>query len=77
MNLENCLNAEKNTELFMNMIFLMNFFNINLPLKDILQRLEHDLLMEYRNKMIAHRTLEELGFLRENDLVHCRIIIGR
>jgi hypothetical protein len=36
---------EKNTELFMNMIFLMNFFNINLPLKDILQRLEHDLLM--------------------------------
>ena len=62
---------EKNTELFMNMIFLMNFFNINLPLKDILQRFEHDLLMEYRNKMIAHRTLEELGFLRENDLVHC------
>jgi hypothetical protein len=53
----------------MNMIFLMNFFNINLPLKDILQRFEHDLLMEYRNKMIAHRTLEELGFLRENDLV--------
>jgi hypothetical protein len=54
---------EKNTELFMNMIFLMNFFNINLPLKEILQKFEDDLLMEYRNKMIVHRTLEELGFL--------------
>lgn len=62
---------EKNTELFMNMIFLMNFFNINLPLTDILQRFEHELLMEFHKGMIVHRTLEELGFLRENDLVHC------
>ncbi|XP_063448737.1 TPR and ankyrin repeat-containing protein 1-like isoform X2 [Mytilus trossulus] len=63
---------EKNVELFMNIIFIMNFFNIpTIPLYKILRQFEQDLLSEYRNRSISPRSLEELGFILEKDLVHC------
>ncbi|CAG2215687.1 unnamed protein product [Mytilus edulis] len=65
---------EKNVELFMNMIFIIKFFNIStIPLHNILKKFEQDLLTEYRHEHISTRYLEELGFLLEKDLVHCLV----